>query len=90
MSSDSSSSVVRSATASTVLTVSLSPAFKLVFVSVLAITILCLLLACSLVGFAIRAEGSLPPPAQELMDLSTSMFKLGFGAIVGLLGGKAL
>lgn len=72
-----------------VLTVSLSPTFKLVFVSVLALTIICLLLACTLV-MTIRTGGSLSTEGKALFDLSTSMFKLGFGAIIGLLGGKAL
>ena len=33
----------------TLLTVSLSPAFKLVFLSVLGLTIFCLILACALI-----------------------------------------
>jgi hypothetical protein len=38
----------------------------------------------------IRTGGSLSTEGKALFDLSTSMFKLGFGAIIGLLGGKAL
>jgi hypothetical protein len=74
----------------TVVTVSLSPRFKLVFISVLALTVICLLLACTLVMTVIRSGGDLSPQGNALFDLSTSMFKLGFGAILGLLGGKAL
>ncbi len=78
-----------SVTERTVLTVTLSPAFKLVFISVLAITILCLFLSCTLVGIQLTT-GGIGDEAKVLFDLSTSTFKLGFGAIIGLLGGKAL
>jgi hypothetical protein len=75
---------------STVLTVSLSPAFKLVFLSILGITILALLIGCTLVGLTIRTARSMTPQENVMLDLCTSTFKLGFGAIIGLLGGKAL
>jgi len=71
--------------ASTVLTIPLSPTFKLVFVSILGLTILCLIIACSLVGLGIKSEES-----KVLFDLCATTFKLGFGAIIGLVGGKAL
>jgi hypothetical protein len=73
-----------------VVTVSLSPTFKLVFISVLVLTVICLLLACTLVMTIVRTGHDLSSQANALFDLSTSMFKLGFGAIIGLLGGKAL
>jgi hypothetical protein len=73
-----------------VLTVTLSPAFKLVFCSVLALTIICLLLACTLVGLTMRTARSLTPQESVIFDLCTSTFKLGFGAMIGLFGGKAL
>ncbi len=90
MTSDSSSPIIHSVKPATVLTVTLSPAFKLVFVSVLALTLICLFLGCSLVGLTLHAGRSLTSQENVLFDLFTSTFKLGFGAIVGLLGGKAL
>ena len=78
---------------SRVLTVTLSPAFKVVFFSVLAVTLICLVLSCILVGITVRAGGGdhmLTSQESALFDLFTSTFKLGFGAILGLLGGKAL
>jgi len=74
----------------TLLTVRLSPAFKLVFLSVLGITILSLLIGCSLVGLAVRTSREMTAQENVLFDLCTSTFKLRFGAIIGLLGGKAL
>jgi hypothetical protein len=73
-----------------VLTVTLSLAFKLVFNSVLALTVICLFLGCSLVGLTVHTGRSLTTQENVLFDLFTSTFKLGFGAIIGLLGGKAL
>jgi len=74
----------------TKLTVRLTPAFKLVFLSVLGLTILSLLLGCTLVGLTIRTAREMTPQENVMLDLCTSTFKLGFGAIIGLLGGKAL
>lgn len=73
-----------------VLTVTLSPAFNLVFLSVLGITILSLLIGCSLVGLTVRTAREMTAQENVLFDLCTSTFKLGFGAIIGLFGGKAL
>lgn len=75
---------------STVLTVSLSPAFKLVFLSVLGLTILCLILACALIGLSFRAGRPMTKDETGMFEVCASAFKLGFGAIIGLLGGKAL
>jgi hypothetical protein len=74
----------------TVLTVTLSPAFKLVFLSTLVITILCLFIACTLVGLGLKTGQGMTKDGNELFIVSTFVFKLGFGAIIGLLGGKAL
>jgi hypothetical protein len=74
----------------TTLTVTLSPAFKLVFLSVLGLTVLSLLIGCTLVGLTMRTARALTPQENVMLDLCTSTFKLGFGAIIGLLGGKAL
>lgn len=75
----------------TVLTVTLTPAFKLVFLSVLGITVLSMLIGCYLV-VAERAVGGAPmsEPETVLMTTCLATFKLGFGAIIGLLGGKAI
>jgi hypothetical protein len=75
---------------STKLTVRLTPAFKLLFLSVLGLTILSLLLGCTLVGITIRTAREMTPQENVMLDLCTSTFKLGFGTIIGLLGGKAL
>lgn len=85
MAANSEGSAAMSGESSTVLTIRLSPAFKLVFASVLGLTILCLILGCSLVGLGIKSD-----EAKVMFELCTSTFKLGFGAIIGLLGGKAL
>ena len=90
MSAQAAESAGNSVTQSTVLTVTLSPAFKMVFVSVLSITVLCLFLACTLVGLTINGGRSLTPQENVLFDVLTFAFKLGFGALLGLLGGKAL
>jgi hypothetical protein len=73
-----------------VLTVRLSPAFKWIFISILALTLLCLLIGCTLVGLTMRANREMLEQESVMFDLCTSTFKLGFGAIIGLLGGKAL
>ena len=74
----------------TMLTVSLSPTFKLVFLSALGLTILCLLLACALIGLSYRAGRPMTKDESGMFEICASAFKLGFGAIIGLLGGKAL
>ena len=71
-------------------TVTLSPNFNRVFVSVLGLTILALLIGCVLVGVTVRSGREMTPQENVLFDLCTSTFKLGFGAIIGLFGGKAL
>jgi hypothetical protein len=74
----------------TVLTVSLSPAFKLVFLAVLGLTIICLITSCAVIGLSFRAGRPMTKDESGLFELGASTFKLGFGAIIGLLGGKAL
>jgi hypothetical protein len=61
----------------------ITPRFKLVFTTVLAITILCLIL--NLLVVLMAPNGS---QAASLADTCSTAFKLGFGAIVGLVGGK--
>jgi hypothetical protein len=67
-----------------VATLTLTPVFKLVFSAVFFITVLCL-------GVAIYL--ALHQPNEEIKALNEkvlSVFTLGCGAIIGLLGGKAL
>ena len=83
MSEDSNGAVA--STHSSTLTVNLSPVFKLVFVSVLGITILSMIITCALV--AVHNETD---QGKALFELFASITKMGFGAMVGLLGGKAI
>ncbi len=64
----------------------LTPRFKLVFVSVLCITVLSLILGVSLAVYANPSNENI----KLLIDTCSTTFKMGFGAIVGLLGGKTL
>jgi hypothetical protein len=62
----------------------ISPHFKLVFVAIAALTSFCLLLG-------LLASMRYPdPPAIRTGDLCFELGKMGFVAILGLLGGKAL
>ena len=70
---------------SSVVTVTLTPTFKLVFLSALCITILSVILCCPL-----AILGAETPEKKALFEACLTTFKLGFGAIIGLLGGKAL
>jgi len=85
MASRSHSESIVSAKQEQVLTLTLTPTFKLVFLSVLAITVLSMIVGCCLVVASVESE-----PAKALMTTCLSTFKLGFGAIIGLLGGKAI
>ena len=70
---------------SSVVTLTLTPAFKLVFVSALCITLLSVIVCCPL-----AVLGASTMEAKALFEACLTTFKLGFGAIIGLLGGKAL
>jgi hypothetical protein len=62
----------------------ISPPFKLVFVAIAALTSFCLLLG-------LLASLRYPdPPAIQTGDLCFKLAKMGFIAIIGLLGGKVL
>ena len=60
--------------------------FRLVFASVLAITLACLVVSV-LITPRLLPES---PSAKSLNDTVLSVFKLGFSAIVGLLGWRGL
>ena len=66
-------------------TITLTPAFKLVFFTVLGLTVLSLAASFILV--------LLPNPSEEakrLAETCSTIFKLGCGTIFGLISGKAL
>lgn len=61
----------------------ISPVFKLVFLTVLALTVLSLVAAVFL--------SFIDPPTEErsrLIETCSTTWKMGFGAVVGLIGGK--
>jgi len=62
----------------------LSPRFKLIFATVVALTVLALLLNVLL---ALCGDGS--QAVQAAAETCSTTYKMGFGAIVGLLGAKA-
>lgn len=63
----------------------LTPTFKLVFLSVLSITMVSLALNVILVLVLDNPSNE----AKNLMETCSTIVKAGFGAIVGLIGGKA-
>ena len=67
-----------------VTTLTLTPTFKLVFLSVVGITVLAMVLSCYLLS------GPKSEERTALMNAFLTTWKLGFGAIIGLLGGKAM
>ncbi|MEM8871920.1 MAG: hypothetical protein AAGB10_16900 [Pseudomonadota bacterium] len=66
---------------------SISPEFKLVFVTA-SIGTLMFLLIC--VALTLTANRTPPPLTEQLIKGLFSLVQIGFGAICGLLGGKAL
>ena len=76
--------VINAITATSVATV--SPTFKLVFWAVLLLTVLFALLAVTIAFFA---QQPLTSTQQAVFETLNLMWKVGFGAIVGLIGGKA-
>jgi hypothetical protein len=64
----------------------LTPIFKLVFLSVLGITFVALLVNVALVIFLNAPSDQ----AKSLIETCSTILKAGFGAIVGLIGGKAV
>jgi hypothetical protein len=59
--------------------------FKMIFIAVFSITVLCLLLNVTIALIVPDSGDSL----RSLEDTLNSGFKIGLGAIVGLMGGKA-
>ena len=63
----------------------LTPAFKWVFICVIGLTLLSLMVSIYLV--------SMPNPSEDvkrLVETCSTTYKMGFGAVVGLIGGKAI
>jgi hypothetical protein len=65
--------------------ITLDPAFKLVLIIVTSLTVVLLFV---MIGLAIT--GATNDASKNLFDTCSTGFKIGLGAIVGLLGGKAL
>jgi len=65
----------------------IDPQFKLVFITAAADTMLFVGICISL---HLYTDGQPPPALAKLIDGLLDMAKIGFGAAVGLLGGKAL
>ena len=66
----------------------ISPAFKLTFLGVLGVTVLSMILSCSMIFAGVRLE-----PGSEgagALQALVSVFKLGFGALIGMVGGKTM
>ena len=76
----------------TVITVALTPTFKLVFLSVLAITVIAIIISCPLAIMDRQADAmhQQAEGMKELLATCLTTWKLGFGAMLGLLGGKAM
>jgi hypothetical protein len=74
------------ATAHITHTATLTPAFKLVFLTVLGLTTTALILNVFLVVLLNEPNDQ----AKNLIDTCSTITKAGFGAIVGLIGGKAV
>jgi hypothetical protein len=69
-------------------TISLTPQFKLVFLSIVSLTVLAMVLSCSMIFSGVKlVPGGAP---EGLLQALVSTWKLGFGAMIGLVGGKAL
>jgi hypothetical protein len=63
----------------------LTPRFKLIFGTVAALTVLSLVLSVLLASFGNDSE-----QVKSAMEACSTTYKMGFGAIVGLIGGKVM
>lgn len=61
-----------------------SPQFKLIFFSVMALTV------ASGVACVVLASQSKGDESKQLVETFSTTWKIGFGAIVGLIGGKSV
>lgn len=68
-------------------TIQLTPAFKLIFVTVVVLTLFSLVGVFILV-FAAPPGDKLPDRFAQALAMCSTTFQLGFGAIIGLIGGK--
>lgn len=68
----------------------LSPVFKLVFISVLGLTLFCLLanLGIAYATAGIKEARDIPDLTRQSYNLCAFGWQSGFGAILGLIGGK--
>ena len=66
-------------------TIVLSPIFKLIFLTVLGLTLISLVVALYL-----ASKGSITEYQADLFTTCSTTWKMGFGAIVGLIGGKVV
>ncbi len=64
----------------------LTPFFKLVFLTVLGLTVL----SIGIDLFLVMAVSNPTEQAKSLIETCSTTWKMGFGAIVGLIGGKAI
>ena len=67
--------------------VTISPIFKLAFLSALALTVVSLLVVTTIAVFS--SDGELTEYQKQLFETCSTTWKMGFGAILGLIGGKA-
>jgi hypothetical protein len=69
--------------------IAITPQFKMIYSSIFWITMLSLGLATGLT-IASMALGKTNAASDQLMEACLTAFKMGFGAMIGLIGGKAL
>jgi hypothetical protein len=69
-------------------TITLTSQFKYVFGGVILLTILAMVLSCSMIFSGVE----LTPGSEQagLLQALITTWKLGFGAMIGLMGGKAM
>lgn len=65
--------------------ITLAPEFKLIFLTVVALTVISLGVAIGLAMIENPSAG-----AKRLSETVSTTYKMGFGAIIGLIGGKSL